>query len=147
MARAPYNVLVLPYRTGTAAPELAAFLRAVADVWQFIAGGGEDDEAPAVAARREASEEAGIDSVDDWMMLDTRATIPRTAFPGAGGPDDILVIPEPCFAVDVGDTQLLLSQEHERFEWLEYGAAHQRLAFDSNKVALWELQQRLARND
>ena len=144
MARAPFNVLVLPYRRHAAAYEYAVFYRADPEMWQFIAGGGEDGEDPAGAARREALEEGGIGSRRDWMALDARASIPRTSFPGAPWPDDVLVIPEFCFAVDVGDAEIRISKEHERFAWLGYEATRERLTWDSNRVALWELHERLS---
>lgn len=61
MSRAPFQVLVYPYQKledGTF--NYALFRRADQRWWQRIAGGGEDDELPEQAARREAHEEAGI---------------------------------------------------------------------------------------
>ena len=145
MARAPFNVLVLPYRARAAASEYAVFYRADPEMWQFIAGGGEGNEDPAVAARREALEEGGIESRSHWMALDSRASIPRTAFPGAPWPETVFVIPEFCFAVDIGDAEIRLSKEHEQFAWLGYEAARERLTWDSNRVALYELHERLRR--
>ena len=112
-------------------------------MWQFIAGGGEDAESPFAAARREAFEEAGIARSEGWIELDSRASIPRTAFPGAPWPPEILVITEYSFAVDVDECEIVLSHEHDRFEWLTYQEAHDRLTWDSNRVALWELHERL----
>ncbi len=79
------------------------------------------------------------------MALDSRASIPRSEFPGASWPEDLYVIPEYAFAVDLLDTDLELSTEHDRYEWLGYGAARMRLSWDSNRVALWELNERLSR--
>ena len=143
MARAPFNVLVLPYRARDGVREFAVFSRADVEMWQFIAGGGEDGEDAGQAARREAFEEGGIESGDGWFALDSRASIPRSAYPSAPWPESVLVIPELCFAVDIGDFEIRLSEEHERFEWLRYQAAHARLTWDSNRVALWELNERL----
>jgi len=143
MARAPFNVLVLPYREGAAAREFAVFHRADCEMWQFIAGGGEGAEEPPVTARREAFEEAGIDGDREWLALDARASIPRTAYPDAPWADSIFVIPEICFAVHVPDAEVRLSSEHDRVEWLGYEAAREQLTWDSNRVALWELQQRI----
>ena len=143
MARAPFNVLVLPYRACDGVHEFAVFSRADVEMWQFIAGGGEDGEDDAQAARREAFEEGGIDSEDGWIALDSRASIPRSAYPGAPWPESVLVIPEFCFAVEIGDSEIRLSHEHERFDWLRYEAARERLTWDSNRVALWELNERL----
>ena len=87
--------------------------------------------------------EGGIESGAEWMTLDSKASIPRTAFPGAPWPEDLYVVPEYCFAVNTGGTEIRLSSEHDKFEWLGYEAAHERLTWDSNRVALWELQERL----
>jgi len=143
MARAPFNVLVLPHRAHDGVHEFAVFSRADVEMWQFIAGGGEDGEDAAQAARREAFEEGGIESRSGWIALDSRASIPRTAYPTAPWPESVFVIPEFCFAVDIGDFDIRLSEEHERFEWLLYEAARERLTWDSNRIALWELRERL----
>src|SRR5215216_3724181 len=61
MARAPFQVLVLPFRiVDTSTFEYALFKRSDEPYWQGIAGGGEDAETPLAAARREAFEEAQI---------------------------------------------------------------------------------------
>ena len=56
---------------------------------------------------------------------------------------DCLVIPEYSFAVEVVNDDLHLSREHTMFEWVDYSAAMERLRYDSNKVALWELDNKL----
>ena len=63
--------------------------------------GGEDDETPLKAAKREANE------------------------------------------VDVKDKKLVLSSEHTEIKWLKYENAVAILKFDSNKTALYELNERL----
>ncbi len=143
MTRAPFNVLVIPYRLNAGIQEYAVFHRSDVDMWQFIAGGGEDDEVPLATAMREANEEAGIDQDAGWTALDASASIPRNAFPGAHWPADIFVITEHSLAVLVQDTDIQLSHEHDRFEWLDYDTAATRLTWDSNRVALWELRERL----
>ncbi|MDX9955097.1 MAG: NUDIX domain-containing protein, partial [Anaerolineae bacterium] len=61
MARAPFQVLVYPYRRKLDGQiEIALLKRADAGYWQGIAGGGEDPESPLEAARRETYEESGI---------------------------------------------------------------------------------------
>ena len=58
MARAPFQVLVYPYRkTREDGLEYALLKRSDAGYWQGIAGGGEDNETLLEAARREAYEE------------------------------------------------------------------------------------------
>lgn len=146
MARSPFNVLVIPFRNLDGAREFAVFHRADQDMWQFIAGGGEGDEDPSRAARRETEEEAGITLPDrSWIALDSVASVPRTAFPNAPWPDSVYVIPQHSFAVDASGVELRLSTEHDGLEWLMYEAAAKRLTWDSNRVALWELRERLRR--
>lgn len=112
-------------------------------MWQFIAGGGEDAETPLETARREAGEEAAIDQATGWMELSSCASIPRTAYPDAPWPDQVFVIPEHCFAVAVDGLEIQLSEEHVAVQWLAYSAASERLTWDSNRVALWELRERI----
>ena len=57
MPRKPIQVLVIPFRIGPE-PEFAVFHRSDEEMWQFIAGGVEDQEDAMQAARREAEEEA-----------------------------------------------------------------------------------------
>ena len=60
MTRAPFQVLIYPYRRiHEDGFEYAVFKRADEGFWQGISGGGEDGESPLEAARREAFEEAG----------------------------------------------------------------------------------------
>jgi len=146
MPRAPFNTLVLPYRRdAVGAYRYAVFHRATVEMWQFIAGGGEDDELPLAAAMREANEEAGIRADRTaWQRLDSCASIPRTAFPTAQWPDTVYVIPEYSFAVEI-ESDISLSPEHDRYQWLDYESATSILTWDSNRVALWELHERFAR--
>lgn len=144
MARAPFQVLVFPYRV-LAGGEIAyaVFRRGDDLAWQAIAGGGEDAEPPLEAAKREAWEEAGIPPENPYLALDSRATIPVIHFADFRDRTDLHVIPEYPFAVPVSDGALLLSSEHTEFAWLSYAEAHAALRWDSNKNALWELDRRL----
>lgn len=56
--RAAFQILALPYRREGASILYGVFHRVDHDQWQFIAGGGEDDEIPLQAAQREAWERA-----------------------------------------------------------------------------------------
>ena len=53
--------------------------------------------------------------------------------------ENCLVIPEYTFAARMDTTILELSQEHTKYEWVDYKTALKRLRYDSNKTALWEL--------
>jgi dATP pyrophosphohydrolase len=142
--RAPFQVLVLPYRITATRVLYAVFRRnrSTGSYWQGIAGGGEGSETPLAAARREALEEAGIES-KHFLRLKTLTMIAAFHIDAFRGSKDFLVLPEYCFGVRVEDRELSLSDEHTEYRWLSYKAATKILHWDSNKTALWELDARL----
>ena len=147
MARAKYQVLVIPY-VKTDDGVLYCILRRsdMEDCWQFVAGGGEEEDgAPEVSAKREAFEEAGIPFDAYFTQLETTSSISTEHFPKARRHwgESCLVIPEYCFAVELPHKNIRLSDEHTRFAWVDYATAAERLQYDSNKVALWELDNRV----
>jgi dATP pyrophosphohydrolase len=149
MARAPFQILVFPYRqTADGRYEYAIFFRLsprYGDFWQGIAGGGEDDETPLQAAVRESFEEGDLSPETPFLPLDSTATIPTPQAASRGllwGPD-VLVVPEYSFGADAQDQLIQISPEHEEYRWVDYETAQQMLRFDSNKNALWELNYRL----
>ena len=122
------------------------FRRSDMDVWQFIAGGGEDeDETVIISAKREAYEEANIDKDCKYVSLDTQSTIPTYCFKEARQiwGENSLFIPEYSFAVMLDSISLILSHEHTEYEWVDYETAMKRLRYDSNKTALWELDNKI----
>lgn len=145
--RSPLNVLVLPFRgTREAGFEYGVFRRADdAACWQAVAGGVEAGETPRRAAKRELAEETGLTGARRWIKLDAHATVPARVFRdwpswGAG----VYVVRELAFGVEVGEGETIrLSGEHLAFEWLTYAPARERLQWDSNRTALWELNTRL----
>lgn len=146
MARAKYQVLVIPYHIENGKAKYCIFHRSDMDIWQFIAGGGEDEDGTAiVSAKREAFEEAGIGNDCKFIPLDTQNSIPTNCFKDAakmwGG--DCFVIPEYIFAVMTDTADLKLSHEHTQYEWVDYQTAIKRLRYDSNKTALWELDNKI----
>ena len=145
MPRAAFQVLVIPYRVmADGQPRYLLFKRSDLNAWQWIAGGGEDDEKPEQTARREAREEAGIPEDARLTRLDSMASIPAIHFAERHlWGDDIFVIPEFSFGVEVQIKDVCLSGEHRACEWLEYETAWSRLEWDSNRTALWELHNRL----
>lgn len=144
MKRAPFQILVFPFHIKDDNKIRYALFKRREGYWQGIAGGGKGRETPFKAARREAFEEAGIPLESRYLKLDSMAMIP---VPGVCGflkwGRDVLVIPEHSFGVEVDDPEMILSAEHTSYRWEGYEQAHRRLHWDSNKTALWELNQRL----
>ena len=149
MARAPFQVLVLPFRrTADGAAEFAVLRRLDLGLWQGVAGGGEEDETPSQAAVRETSEELGLDRQVPLYPLQTVASIPARLFAARQTwPKGTYVIPEYAFAVDLTGLDVTLSREHTAVRWLDAKAAHTALRFDSNRTALEELAERLEADD
>lgn len=147
MARAPFQVIVFPYRRAASGVfEYAVFFRSspnYGDFWQAISGGGEGHETPLEAARRESNEEAGLSYDTPLVLLDSTATIPAPQAAGMLWGPKVLVVPEYAFGADIGVQQIVLSEEHVSFRWADYQTAQSLLRFDSNKNALWELDFRL----
>ena len=145
MARAPFQVLVYPYRrTKDGQLEYALLKRADQGFWQAIAGGGEDGESPLDAARRETYEEAGIPPASDFLQLDTVEPVRVTEFRDSYlWGEDVYVIPQYCFGVAAQDITIQISHEHSEYQWLAYEKADRLMKYDGNKTALWELDKRL----
>ena len=81
MARARYQVLVIPYCITDGQVRFCVFRRKALGIWQFIAGGGEDEDASVLeSAKREAFEEAGIPAACSYSPLDTCCSIPADCF-------------------------------------------------------------------
>lgn len=146
MARAKYQVLVLPYQKQDGKIWYCIFKRSDTDIWQFVAGGGEDgDASPLAAAKREAYEEARIPPDERYDMLETTCSISTEGFQKSRRiwGEACLVIPEYCFAVETTNAVIRISGEHTDFEWVDYPTAMRRLRYDSNKTALWELDSKI----
>ena len=144
MARAPFQVLVFPYRLMQAGFEYGMFRRSDSSVWQGIAGGGEDSETPIEAAARESLEEAGLPRTCKLLELDSISSIPVTAFSdSASWGSRVFVIPEYSFGIDAQENDIRLSSEHSEQIWTTYEDAIGRLGYDGNRTALWELNQKL----
>lgn len=145
--RAPFQVLVIPYRLIQSEPQFCIFRRADQNQYQFIAGGGEDNETPIQAAKREAFEEGGIRS-DNWLTLESLSSVPIDCIAEEHRihwDKNTFVIPEYCFAVKVSD-EISISREHTQYEWLDYSDARKKLEWDSNRTALYELKRCLSNN-
>ena len=141
--RAPFQILVIPYKLEPIL-QYCVLHRSDIDQYQFVAGGGEDDEKPIEAAAREIYEETSVKAVN-IMPLTSRAYIPANVISKKHRdlwPHDTIVIPEYTFGFEC-DSEIALSSEHTGLEWMTYDDAVSRLTWDSNKTALYELNYRL----
>lgn len=137
--RAPFQVLVLLYRFNKGKPEYCIFNRSKLDLWQFISGGGEDNETPTEAAIRELYEEAMVKVDKPLMKLQSMTYIPSYNFKEiVENYENIYIVPEYSFAIEINN-KITLSNEHKSFLWTDYKTAYKLLKFDSNKTALYEL--------
>jgi len=148
MARAPFQILVyLCRRISDDEYEYALLKRSDGGWWQGIAGGGEGAETPLEAARREVKEEAGIASDSDFLALDTVVWVRAPEFRDSHlWGEGVYVIPQHCFGLLVRNEEIMLSEEHSEYRWLNYGEADMLIRYEGNKTALWELHQRLSRS-
>jgi dATP pyrophosphohydrolase len=141
-------VVVVPFRARSADHEYAIFRRADDGAWQWIAGGGEDSETPAEAAVREAFEEAGVSGRSSFYRLRTVDSVPVADFVARSlWPADTYVIPQHFFACEAATLVPTLSSEHAEWRWVDYEDAVGLLRYDSNRTALFELAERLRRDD
>jgi len=141
--RAPFQILAIPYRKGTPI-QFCVLRRSDCGLWQFVAGGGEDNETPIETAVREISEEAGI-KADNIIKLVSMAYLPVDVISKRHREHwakDIYVLPEYSFAFECTH-DIELSNEHLEYDWLSYDEAMTYLTWDSNKTALYELNCRL----
>jgi dATP pyrophosphohydrolase len=146
--RAPFQVLIIPYRRLPRGVEYAVLRRADLGWWQFVSGGGEGDETPLQAAEREVLEELGVAPRGRLRRLDTISSVPKDAFSASNEwGEGIYVVPEYCFAMEIAKEKTNISSEHKEMRWVDYDAARDLLEWDGNRTALWELGERLSRGD
>jgi dATP pyrophosphohydrolase len=147
LRRAPFQVLVFPYRIsldGTA--EVAVFQRANGGYWQGIAGGGDEGETPEQAARREAFEEAGIETAEGWLALKPVLSVPVNVIRPAERrhwPRWLSVIPCYPFGVGAGAGPIRLSPEHTEHRWTSVDDARALVRWDNDRIALTALAEAL----
>lgn len=142
--RAPFQILAIPYKYARDALMFCVLHRSDFDQWQFIAGGGEDDETPLEAAQREVYEEAGFVATN-IIQLKSICSIPTDIFPKKylyNWTADTFVVPEYSFGFECNE-EINLSHEHTECIWLTYEEATQNLKWDSNRTAMYELKCRL----
>ncbi len=142
MAREPFQVVIFPFRRTATAWEYGIFRRRLEDYWQGIAGGGEAGESALDAARREAFEEGNIPPTSPYRMLTTTTFVPVYHFKAVEHwSKDIYVIPVYYFGVDATGLDITPSHEHSQYQWVDFEAGRVALKWDSDRTALWELDQ------
>ena len=142
--RAPFQILAVPYHFIKGELCFCVFRRTDSDIWQFIAGGGEDNEKPADAALREIKEETGV-TAEKLTALQSVAFVPAEVVAKnlrAHWDKNIFVIPEYSFAFEC-NADPTISHEHCEYKWLPYDVGRKLLKWDSNKVAMYEAMCRL----
>lgn len=142
--RAPFQVLVLPYRHTADGPRYCILRRSDAGYWQFVAGGGEQGESPEEAAARELREETG--KTGPLLRLTAMTWFPakdvRPDWATLWG-ERTLVVPEYMFAVRLDGGAVSLSYEHTAYQWVPYDAAQALLHWEGDQTALYELDNRI----
>jgi dATP pyrophosphohydrolase len=79
-----------------------------------------------------------------FIALSMTARISKVSFSAhASWSEDLYVIPEHMYAVELASQDVVLSHEHTEYRWLTYQGAFDLLHWQSNQSALWELSQRL----
>lgn len=142
--RKPIQVLILPYKYEKENIYFLIFKRADLKVWQGIAGGVEENETVLMAAKREAFEEAGIPINKKYIRLESKSTIPVNFIYGNFyWGNDVYNAVEYCYGVCVNDTNIVISEEHLEYKWATYEEAFNMFKWDSNRNALWELNEKL----
>lgn len=150
MMRQPKQVHVWLYRQTETGWEYAIFQRSDAlFCWQGVCGGLEDAESPEEGVRRELCEEAGVTGDFPLYRLECISFLQDDVFGQkhrARWGKDVVVIPMFFFAAP-WDGEIHLSREHTEVRWLPYEQAYDLIYFHDQKVALYELHQRLLRGN
>ena len=145
--RAPYQILAILYKRENDKILYSIFYRNSHPIWQFISGGGEDKETPLETVMREIKEETSLNAEKMKIeQLDSKTTISVLNITGEyTWGSNVYVVPEYSYAVEIKDEDgnIQLSNEHKKYRWVEYDEALKKLKYDSNKTALWELNEKL----
>lgn len=148
MARQAKQVHIYLYRKRNGVLEYAIFQRSDMQIcWQGVCGGLEGDETLLQGARRELWEEAGITEATPLYMLETVSFVPTAQFGkkhrDAWG-ESVVVVPMYCYGMEYNG-KITLSDEHIDVKWMQYDDAFKAVYFDSQKTALYELNEKLLR--
>lgn len=142
--RAEFQIIVIPYVMKENQLKVAVFQRKIKRYWQFVSGGGENNETLIETAIREVKEEVGYKTnSSELIKLDSMCTISKENFKEHKDKKNIYVIPEYSFCMKMVNDNIILSKEHIDYKWLNVDEVFDLLTFDSNKTALWELSQKI----
>ena len=148
--RKPIQVLIIPYiKNADESVNYVIFKREDMNVWQGIAGGFEEEDGDVLtAAKREAYEEANIPKDANFIQLDASCSIPVNFIYGNYfWGEDIYQATEYSFAVDVTNINISISDEHKEYRIVDYDTAFKMLKWDSNRNALWEINERIKKEN
>ena len=145
--RLPKQVLIIPYKIINKQVKYCILKRKDREVWQWISGGVEDfDENIISAAKREIYEEIGIKKEINIIELEGFTKIPVVNIvKDFKWGDNVFYAEEYSFAINIGNNTIELSDEHSEYKWTLYEEAKELLKYDSNKSALWELNEKIKR--
>lgn len=144
--RKPQQVLIIPFHKNQSNIEYFILKRSDTSIYQWVSGGVEGDELLTHTAKRELEEELDIKLLDNLMMLETCTSIPANNFREykREWDVDILLVKEYSFAIEIGCKEgISLPEEYINGLWASYNEALRLLKWDSNKTALWELNEKL----
>jgi len=143
--RQPWNVFVFLFKRTNLGIEFLLLKRKDDGIWQGVSGGGEDGETPEMAAHREVCEEAGISHSLKLQKLDTMSYMEASIFKCyKQWGEDTYVIPMYYYAAEFNG-EIQISNEHNQYGWYNYEKAQKLLYWHDNKIALWELNERIKR--
>ena len=107
-------------------------------LWQGVAGKIEDGETASQAAIRELKEETGFNP-HKMFVADHVSSFYESHF------DRINLVP--VFGIEVCNENVILSEEHCAYEWLEFEKAYSRLTWNGQKKGLKVIYEMLNSDD
>lgn len=149
MIRRPENVHIYFFREAADGEyEFALMQRSDNhNIWQGASGGVRDGETSEEAASRVSACEAGAPRGTSLYKLTTTGYVPSAIFGSYAEEwgDNVVVVPIHLFAMQVDD--IILTEQHKCVKWCSYIEAEKLFTFESQRIGLWELNQRLIRGN
>lgn len=102
--------------------------------WQPVCGGIEKEEKPEETVIREVFEETGIKGIKSVINLNYTFVYRETKN------GELMDMQDFCFAAEVScSSDIILSEEHEKYKWCSYTEAKEILKWEHNLIALDKL--------